>query len=1215
MHSIPSILLFSPFQKAFVRQHTRKGKPVGPYFTKRLPGAVKEKHTRERFHDHSNESANAAHKELEDKKKFHQTLLDAAKKHHDKLTKKGPPKKEEEISHEEKLAHLKTEIKNQQTHIDNHTRKQDLIKNRYEIDRKRIVAKKSKADLQKKLKGDHTEDQKKTISDIHNAHASGKSKLKPGRVLTGKDKDHIYMEAKHKETGKTHHIAIHKDGSIKDPNVLHEGKFDHKKLTDKQAEKKKIIAKQKDIKPKKDENEKEQINNIIKYAEDAKKQGADHHFLADERINPLMEKLVKKGIFKKSGTIPGGGLYQLVDKKEEPKKPKSKKIVAKKTKAEKKETRSRAMMGNKNAYKGGPKDKQITKKLKSELKTDPVLKGMAITLDLEKNGKAELIGRTIKNTNEMAAVAQVFRNPRYETIRYVLTKGDKVKAHLAVTSKMPNIALGAPGKEGEIDVVSFLKNKMKEYGTDGYYMIHNHPSGDPEPSSQDINLSGGLNKMVKGYKGHIIINSGKYASLEVDNRGIVYKNIKDLNGEEEKIIKPSLEHPLLGKLINQPEILANISKDLQNTDKYFTLIGTDNKLKTRTIIEMPMEMMKHTPEAKREFESFLRTHTRETGSNHFFISGIENNASNRKFLHGSEKHGLILDASFNDNSILSEMPTYTGDLGSSFSDLPKIEIEGYLTEEKKKHKKIVSKNSKSRSESMKGNKNAWKGGPKDNPKEERTSKQLDKITDINRIGKETKVITARSKDKHKVRYKIIEADDNKLIASNHIDGRINKAYPNLNVKGALQMRDRSNIQSKLQITQMANDIEPMFLTDSKIASDGAPIVGTDYKGKKGHSVVESGNGRIMALRTAYEYGKADHYKEHLIEDAESFGIDPDIIKSMKKPILVRERVDSMSDQEKAKFSKEANKATVSQMTATEQAIEDSNYIGSLANLKATEGGRINSRNNSQFIEDFFSSVMDNDQREIGKLLNKDGQLNDEGERRLTNAVFVRVYGGNSDIMNKLIMKESDRTRKITSGMLAAAPRMAKFKENIEKNDRHDLDISANFIDALTALEELKKSKMTLEDKLKTYDWKDFGVTKDEYKDPMKNPDVVAIAKLIQEHGSGLHGSSSKIESLLTNYANSAERIMYEEDPRVKSMEDIQAEIKGEKIDKKPTVSKEMILKEAKDEVAFSQADRKGKVKDYQLYLEKYPKGKYANEAKEKINKLNFNKPDKNQMVF
>jgi len=1255
------LLLTDPLEKGFVRQHTRKnGTTVQAHFTKRLPAKVKEKHTRERFYDHDKSSAKKAHEELEAKKTHHQSILDTLKKHHDELTKQGPGKDEEGIPHNTKLEHLKAEMKNQETHIDNHSRKQDHIKNRYEISSKQIVRKKSKADLEKRIK-DHSDEQKKTIRDIHKAHQEGRSNLEPGRVLTGKDKDHIYLESKHKETGKTHHIAIHKDGSVKDPQILHGGKFDHKTLEEQRKEKKVVVKKPVE------EEENELERSMREYEErEAKNEKALKEMKAEhgEASFTMQNPDVKGGmIMVHPSSKPGGGwqasyvdnkgpdsdirdkthdglIKKMLDEQssldfskvniQKPKKREPKKVTVKKrekTEQEKKETRSKAMIGNKNAYKGRPKDEKITKTLKQELKTDPVLKGMAISTDLLKKDIAPLIGRSVKNPEEMAAIAQVFRDPRYETIRYVLTKGDEIKAHLAVTSKMPAIAPLSPGKLGKMHADDFLSEQMKKHGTDGYYLIHNHPSGDPTPSNQDLDITGRLQDMVDGFKGHIIIDSNKYTSITPKGFGVDVKE-KSLNGKHDELLKPSIEHPLLGKKISSQDALASISKDLQNTDKYFTILGMDNKLLTRTVLEAPMEMAKNTPEARRAFEGFLRKHTKETGANRYFISGMKSNEETKKFLANASHHDLILDASLDNNKVLSDMQMETSKLidhGEPFSDLKKQETVGYLTEEKRKPKKVVVKKEdqlpkseaevkKNRSEAMKGNKNAWKGGPKDELKPAaftRTKKELDKSQAEDRTGKETMVITARSKDKHKVRYKVIEADDDKLMASNHIDGKINKDYPSLDVKGALQMRDRSNIQSKAQINQMSNDLEPMFLTDSKIASDGAPIVGSDYKGHEGHSVVESGNGRIMAIRTAYENGKAGHYKDHLVDEAESFGIDPKTIKGMKNPILIRERVDKMSDEEKAKFAKESNKATVSQMTAVEQAIEDSNFLGQLSNLKATDSGRITHKNNSQFIKDFFSQVMDNDPREVGKLLNKDGQLNDEGERRLTNAVFTRVYGAHSDIMNKLIMKDTDKTKKITAGMLAAAPRMAQFKQTMQDNDRHDLDISGNFIDALTAMEDLKREGVSLEEKLQTVDWADLGV-KDDFKNPLKNPEIVDILKMIQEHGTGLTGSANKISSLLTNYADEAEKAIFAEDPNKLTIDDAMGVSRGDQV----KVTKGEILKQAKDEVSFIQADRKGKKESYQKYLDEYPTGKFSAEAKEKLSKLSKPaEPDKTQASF
>lgn len=974
------LLLLTDFEKGFVRQHTRKtGTVVQAHFTKRLPGKVQEKHVKERFYDHDKTSAKKAHEELESKKAKHQFLLEAAQKHHDELKKQGPKEDEKGLTHKEKLSHLQSEIKNQQTNIDNHSRKQSHIKNRYQISSKQIVRKKSKADLEKRIES-HSEEQKKTIRDIHKAHQEGKSNLEPGKVLTGKDKDHIYLEAKHKDTGKTHHVAIHKDGSVKDPQVLHGGKFDSKSLKESRKEKEVVVKKPVEKKPTKGKS----LDQLFK-----------DYYSAPEQEKAATAKLAKDKFMSEN---PGSSFKDYL------------------------EAARKADPGGEN------------------LKRKP--KGVVVQKSDAKNITLDSGSRISYFTKDRDFPGEKIKSDRAE-IYYVESK-----------------------KRGEGK--KLFKDALNEIKASGASTVVISPQ----------------------------TKAGKKLTEKMISTGVLGKPIK--SSESGK-----LEFDISGEKKTEPDKPKREPK--------------------KVVVKKPVE-----------------------------------------------------------------------------KEVPKSEAE----------------EKKNRSEAMKGNKNAWKGGPKEDEKPAvaaftKTKSQLDKAIEKFRTGKETMVITARSKDKHKVKYKVIEADDENLIASNHIDGKINKDYPSLDVKGALQMRDRSNIQSKAQINQMSNDLEPMFLTDSKIASDGAPIVGSDYKGKEGHSVVESGNGRVMAIRTAYENGKAGHYKEHLIDEAESFGIDSKTIKGMKNPILIRERVDKMSDEEKAKFAKESNKATVSQMTAVEQAIEDSNYLGQLSNLKVTDSGRITHKNNSQFVKDFFSQVMDNDPREVGKLLNRDGQLNDEGERRLTNAVFTRVYGSHSDVMNKLIMKDTDKTKKITAGMLAAAPRMAQFKQTMQENDRHDLDISGNFIDALTAMEDLKKSGISLEEKLQTVDWADLGV-KEDYINPLKNPDVVDILKMIQEHGTGLTGSANKVSSLLTNYADEAEKAIHAEDPDKLTIEDAM----GIARDKQMKATKGTILKQAKDEVAFLQADRKGKKESYQKYLDEYPGGKFSAEAKEKLKRLSKpEEPDKTQASF
>ena len=51
----------------------------------------------------------------------------------------------------------------------------------------------------------------------------------------------------------------------------------------------------------------------------------------------------------------------------------------------------------------------------------------------------------------------------------------------------------------------------------GFWMLHNHPSGEPYPSNEDVALTKRLQQTIPGYQGHVVINSGKYAVI--DGRG------------------------------------------------------------------------------------------------------------------------------------------------------------------------------------------------------------------------------------------------------------------------------------------------------------------------------------------------------------------------------------------------------------------------------------------------------------------------------------------------------------------------------------------------------------------------------------------------------------------------------------------------------------------------------------------------------------------------
>ncbi|HHA1306242.1 TPA: hypothetical protein ACOEHI_003844 [Enterobacter kobei] len=153
----------------------------------------------------------------------------------------------------------------------------------------------------------------------------------------------------------------------------------------------------------------------------------------------------------------------------------------------------------------------------------------------------------------------------------------------------------------------------------------------------------------------------------------------------------------------------------------------------------------------------------------------------------------------------------------------------------------------------------------------------------------TAIVCTYAGDQVKTAFKAIEASN--LIVSNMTDGRINPNFP-----AELQPRDRTSLASTLQVRNLANELNPQRLADSELSSTGAPIIGHD-------NVVESGNGRTMAIFKAYAEGKAEHYRQFVIDNADLFGLKSTDIEALQHPVLVRIRLD---DVDRVKFARDSN---------------------------------------------------------------------------------------------------------------------------------------------------------------------------------------------------------------------------------------------------------------------------------------------------------------------
>lgn len=284
-------------------------------------------------------------------------------------------------------------------------------------------------------------------------------------------------------------------------------------------------------------------------------------------------------------------------------------------------------------------------------------------------------------------------------------------------------------------------------------------------------------------------------------------------------------------------------------------------------------------------------------------------------------------------------------------------------------------------------------------------------------------------------------DLSNLIVSNEINGALNSMYPQ-----ELQPRDRSSAASQLQIDSIANNLRPELLGNSHRVADGAPITGLD-------NVVESGNGRTLAITKAYETGKAEEYRAFLEQYAQEHGID---ISGMNRPVLVRRR---LSDTDRTEFARVANQPDIAGYSATERARND--ILPDTSLLKFNQDGNINYDQSNDFVKQFIQGIP---KTERVNLVTKDNQLSQDGKRRIESALTQHTYG-DSNLVARLSENISDESKNVLNALLRVAPQLAQLDSLVKQGGRHQNTLAKDLAQAAQKLSDLKANGQTVPDYL------------------------------------------------------------------------------------------------------------------------------------------------------
>lgn len=256
-----------------------------------------------------------------------------------------------------------------------------------------------------------------------------------------------------------------------------------------------------------------------------------------------------------------------------------------------------------------------------------------------------------------------------------------------------------------------------------------------------------------------------------------------------------------------------------------------------------------------------------------------------------------------------------------------------------------------------------------------------------------------------------------------------------------QFRDRSRPAYQAEIQKRANALDPaLVLADSPVMDIGAPTLAADGR-------IIGGNGRTLFITKAYEIGKAGDYRAALEARLREVGIDPDAVRGMNKPVLVRQFTREVDVKRAAMLS---NEGGATDMSPLEQAKVDSERLGD-AKMQAGADGNIDVPENRAAIRRWVEAMPENKRNAV---MDSDGMLSPEGVRRLNAALLFRAYG-DSPILGRLIEAVDPGSRNIATALGRTAPALAAMRDAIAAGDLHPLDLAGDIQQAVEKFNALR----------------------------------------------------------------------------------------------------------------------------------------------------------------
>ena len=271
-----------------------------------------------------------------------------------------------------------------------------------------------------------------------------------------------------------------------------------------------------------------------------------------------------------------------------------------------------------------------------------------------------------------------------------------------------------------------------------------------------------------------------------------------------------------------------------------------------------------------------------------------------------------------------------------------------------------------------------------------------------------------------------------------------------------QFRDRGRAAYQAEITARANALDPALVlsVDTPLMDVGTPTIAADGR-------IIGGNGRTLFIQRAYEIGKAGDYRAELERRLADLGIDPEAVRGMNRPVLVRRLSRNVDVKRAAMLSNEGGSTAMSPL---EQAKVDSERLGD-AQLETDADGNLDTAGNRAAIRRW---VNEQPEGQRNALMTEDGRLSASGLQRLRNAVLFKAYG-DSPTLARLIEATDVGSRNVAAALARTAGVVADAEGSISRGELHPLSIAADIRMAVEQFDNLRRQGRKVSDYLAQVD--------------------------------------------------------------------------------------------------------------------------------------------------